>query len=190
MKHALFCRFSQGVSRGFSTSFLLTGFFLAFVQVCHAEAAVRGAADHVRTLMSGGVNSRLQIRETDDVVCGWESPDGFAYRTNGYTWGGGSFSTLEECVVAVKSVLLAIDFGQKRADGEIHFKAPDDTSSAKAPSDAMATRCQIKSVRFPYSALPQDFIEEMQRGSTYQSSPAKMMRFQSFFDENLEVVCG
>lgn len=101
-------------------------------------------------------------------------------------------STLQECVVAVNSVLLAIDFGQKRADGEIHFKAPDkapESALEKASGRTMVTTCQLTSARFPYSPLPQDFIEEMQRGVQYQSSPAKMMRFQPFFDENLKVVC-
>jgi len=111
--------------------------------------------------------------------CVWENENGFSFETVGYMWGGSSFSTLDECGVALRATLIFVDFGQGNGTGEITF----------VDHSGLSYTCEIKTITFPYSEPSPEFKEVMLRASNGKSSASEVAKFRNYIDANLEITC-
>ena len=113
-------------------------------------------------------------------ICEWENKAGYTYSTDGHTWGGSDFSSLQECSNIVRAALISIDYGQGDGTGILTF--------AKAAQEQ--TLCKVKALKFPYSQAPNGFYDVIQRAFEGTTSAKELEPYQAFLDRNLRVRCN
>lgn len=128
----------------------------------------------VVTIFSIGI-----VHAQSSVVCSWQNSAGRSFSTDGYNWGGSSFSTREDCGIALRATLLSVDFGQGNASGTATFTDKIGVSSS----------CIVKNLKYPFTQYPNGFSETMERAYEGKSSVAELSKFKSYLDENLAFIC-
>lgn len=119
------------------------------------------------------------IAFASEEVCEWTNLEGASYATEGYTWGGGSFSTLDECGLLIRATLIFAEIADK-ADGKILFK---NLSGKKY-------FCEVKQIPTTLSDPDYEFVELMIRVLYNSASPKELVPFREFLDENIAINCN
>ena len=115
-----------------------------------------------------------------DYVCLWQNKADLKLATQGYTFGNGSVSTFEECGIALRAMMMFIDFGQGDGTGTITFTEPSGKSNT----------CSVQPAKLPFDPQPPAFSDVMWLVYKGRASVVEVSEFKTYLDENLAIDCS
>lgn len=113
-------------------------------------------------------------------VCTWENRENQPFETYGYTWGGGNFSTFEECQRVVRVTIIALSDYFKDYEGTLTFIEPE-TQTTRT--------CYLKRTATPWIETPAGFNELVYEAFYGRSNPQAFDAFSSYLDSNFSEIC-
>lgn len=115
-----------------------------------------------------------------DTGCRWENRKHQPFETKGYTWGGGEFSTFEECQRVIRVTIMAL---------APHFKDFSGLISFNDPNSEKVKECYLERTQFPFLSSPEGFDFLVYEAFHGRSSPQAFMKFRDHIDSNFSSYC-
>ena len=115
-----------------------------------------------------------------DTGCRWENREHQPFETRGHTWGGGDFSTFEECQRLVRVTIMAFEPYWKDFQGELAFIDPT-TNEKKL--------CFLGRVAYPFHPSPEGYDLLVYEAYHGRSSVEEFFQYKSFIDSNFTPYC-
>lgn len=113
-------------------------------------------------------------------VCSWVNRKDQPFETYDYTWGGGPFSTFEECQTVIRVTIMAVAPYFKDFGGELSFLDP---------TTQTVSTCYLEALKIPFDEAPPGYDELVLKAFNGKSNPQEFLPYRDYINSQFTGYC-